>query len=317
MKVQPAPRRRRHHLVPNPHTKQRATFLSQHFLSLYALILFTFITFTNQAHKSMPGVLSYASNININTLLDETNKIRQQKGLSTLRMNQSLSNAASKKAQHMFKNNYWAHVAPDGTQPWFFILNEKYDYSYAGENLAKNFNNSRDVVEAWYKSPSHRENLLNGNYDDIGFAVVNGVLDGYETTLVVQMFGRARYPVANGDSNVQGIDVQTPDIAFEPEQIPAPVKGDSDISALPPLNQFSPEEMVVYKPPFTIHDLGAFNKLISFAFGGFLVLLLSLDIWYSRKHVIFKPTGHTLAHLLFLTILVLSILFLIKPGIVL
>jgi uncharacterized protein YkwD len=317
MKVQPAPRRRRHHLVPNPHTKQRATFLSQHFLALYALVLFTFISYTNQAHKSMPGVLSYASNININTLLDETNKIRQQKGLSTLKMNQSLSNAAAKKAQHMFKNNYWAHVAPDGTEPWFFILNEKYDYSYAGENLAKNFNNSRDVVEAWYKSPSHRENLLNSNYDDIGFAVVNGVLDGYETTLVVQMFGRSRYPVAVVDNNVQGVDVQTPENVFEPVQIPTPVKGDSNISALPPTNQFSPEEIVVYKPPFTIHDLGSFNRLISFAFGGFLVLLLALDIWYSRKHVIFKPTGHTLAHIVFLTILVLSILFLIKPGVVL
>lgn len=317
MKIQPAPRRKRHHIVPNPHTKQRATFLSQHFLSLYALVLFTLITFTNQAHKTMPGVLSYASNININTLLEETNKIRQQKGLSTLKMSKALSDAAAKKAQHMFKNNYWAHVAPDGTEPWFFILNEKYDYSYAGENLAKNFNNSRDVVEAWYKSPSHRENLLNSNYDDIGFAVANGVLDGYETTLVVQMFGRTRYPVAVGDSSVQGIDIQTPETVFEPVQLPTPVKGDSNVKALPKVSQVSPEEIIVYKPPFTINDLGSFNKIISMLFGGFLVLLLSLDLWYSRKHVIFKPTGHTLAHLVFLTILVLSILFLIRPGIVL
>ncbi len=324
MQIQKERTKKRHHIVPNPQTKRRATFLTHNFLALYIIVLFSVLNVFNQAPKFAPGVLSYASNININVLLEETNKIRAQKGLKALVTNKKLSDAAYQKAQHMFKNNYWAHIAPNGTEPWYFILNQQYDYSYAGENLAKNFNNSRDVVEAWYKSPSHRENLLNSNYDDVGFAVVNGVLEGYETTLVVQMFGRSRYPEYLA-TDVQGVDTTVPAQVQEPvlndiaAQVPSPepVQGDKDLQVLPPSNQFESEELAPAKPIFSTNNVVSFNHMVSLLFGLFLVGMLSLDIWYSRKHVIFKPTGHTLAHIIFLTILVLSILFLIRPGIVL
>lgn len=139
-----------------------------------------------------PGVLGYASDIKISDLLVDSNKKRVAAGLSELRLNEKLTDAADKKASHMFEKNYWAHISPDGTEPWDFILGENYDYIYAGENLAKNFTHSDEVVEAWMGSPSHRDNLLSPNYDEVGFAVRDGILDGYETTLVVQMFGRPR-----------------------------------------------------------------------------------------------------------------------------
>ncbi len=317
----------KHHILPNHKTKTRATFLSQHFLAFYAMALFVLIHALNFIPKVAPGVLSYASNISFNDLYTETNKIRQEQGLAQLKTNDKLSAAAYKKAQHMFKNNYWAHVSPDGTEPWYFILNENYDYVYAGENLAKNFNNSRDVVEAWYKSPSHRENLLNPNYDEIGYAVVNGVLDGYQTTLVVQMFGKSKQPSYSASSdNVQGTDTipseneQTAQIPVEQPTV-AEIPEDTDIKeyAQPNVPQQAPyqEEIVVYKPLLTIKDVTAFNQTVSIAFGGFLVSLLSLDFWYSRRKTILKPTGHTLAHIMFLTILVISILVLIKPGVIL
>lgn len=291
------------------------------------MALFVLIHALNFIPKVAPGVLSYASNISFNDLYTETNKIRQEQGLAQLKTNDKLSAAAYKKAQHMFKNNYWAHVSPDGTEPWYFILNENYDYVYAGENLAKNFNNSRDVVEAWYKSPSHRENLLNPNYDEIGYAVVNGVLDGYQTTLVVQMFGKSKQPSYSASSdNVQGTDTipseneQTAQIPVEQPTV-AEIPEDTDIKeyAQPNVPQQAPyqEEIVVYKPLLTIKDVTAFNQTVSIAFGGFLVSLLSLDFWYSRRKTILKPTGHTLAHIMFLTILVISILVLIKPGVIL
>ncbi len=322
----------KHHILPNHKTKTRATFLSQHFLAFYAMALFVLIHALNIIPKVAPGVLSYASNISFNDLYSETNKIREQQGLTPLKTNDRLSAAAYKKAQHMFKNNYWAHVSPDGTEPWYFILNEEYDYVYAGENLAKNFNNSRDVVEAWYKSPSHRENLLNPNYDEIGYAVVNGVLDGYQTTLVVQMFGKSKQPSYSASAdNVQGTDTiptESNQVAPTPQQQDAvqqtptePAPQDSEIKqyAQPNVPQQAPyqEEIVVNKPLLTISDVTAFNQTVSIAFGGFLVSLLSLDFWYSRRKTILKPTGHTLAHIMFLTILVISILVLIKPGVVL
>src|SRR3989338_7182361 len=106
-----------------------------------------------------------------------------------LELNPELSLAAEKKAEDMFARNYWAHNGPNGSTPWDFIKGAGYTYIYAGENLAKDFQNSNDVVQAWMKSPSHRENILRKEYQDIGFAVVNGVLNGEETTLVIQMFG--------------------------------------------------------------------------------------------------------------------------------
>ena len=59
-----------------------------------------------------------------------------------------------------------------------FIEQEGYQYIYAGENLAVDFSESSEVIEAWFDSPSHRENLLSHNYSEIGFAVINGELKG-------------------------------------------------------------------------------------------------------------------------------------------
>lgn len=248
-----------------------------------------------------PGVLGYASNINISDLLNDTNKVRQENGLSTLRTNNELTLAAQKKAAHMFANDYWAHVAPDGTAPWDFILAENYDYSYAGENLAKNFNNSDQVVDAWFKSPSHRENLLNKNYDEIGFAVVNGVLDGYETTLVVQMFGRLR-------------------ASAQPAAIPGPTEENSTqvFQQSKPIQNvvISSQALEEAQEPQILPalDVAKASKTISMLVGGFLLVLLVLDVWYTEKKAIPKVTGHAFSHIILLVVVLIGIWFVLSPG---
>ena len=106
-----------------------------------------------------------------------------------MQINEKLNQAALAKAQHMFSEQYWAHSAPDGTQPWVFIKNAGYVYKYAGENLARDFDTTDEMVKAWMNSPTHKENIINPNFTEIGLAVVNGTLNGFSTTLVVQMFG--------------------------------------------------------------------------------------------------------------------------------
>jgi hypothetical protein len=64
-----------------------------------------------------------------------------------------------------------------------------YKFLYAGENLAVNFTESRDVDQAWMDSPTHRANLLNVNFREIGMAVMEGAYKGNDTIFVVQMFG--------------------------------------------------------------------------------------------------------------------------------
>ena len=51
-----------------------------------------------------------------------------------------------------------------------------------------NFEDSRDVSEAWMNSPSHRANIEKGTYTHIGIAVAKGEYKGKEAIFVVQFF---------------------------------------------------------------------------------------------------------------------------------
>lgn len=134
-------------------------------------------------------VLGRVSDIDTVTLLAETNRERAAEGLGELQLNDKLSEAAFLRAQDMFTHNYWAHTSPSGVQPWKWLADVNYNYSYAGENLAKNYPDAEATVEAWMNSPSHKENVINTNYVDVGFAVVDGELNGQSTTLIVALYG--------------------------------------------------------------------------------------------------------------------------------
>ncbi|MEX0616601.1 MAG: CAP domain-containing protein [Candidatus Woykebacteria bacterium] len=136
-------------------------------------------------------ILGYATNINKLDIIKLTNQERANNGARTLEESSLLDQAAAKKADHMFAQNYWAHFAPDGTSPWHFFQQVGYKYSWAGENLARDFQTSTGVMNGWMNSTTgHRENVLNSQFTQIGVVVKNGVLLGEETTLVVQLFGR-------------------------------------------------------------------------------------------------------------------------------
>lgn len=297
-----------YHFLPHPHHKTRAKLLSHSALFVYSCLLVLTMGVFRIIPKIAPGVLGYASNINTRDLLNLTNEQRTKNGLKTLRLNPKLTKAAEKKAQDMFKNNYWAHVSPAGTEPWDFILAENYDYYYAGENLAKNFNTSKEAMSAWVESPSHQENLLNRNYDEIGFGVVNGVLEGYETTLVVQLFGRPRDAslLASAQDEKKLLEQISP-LSVE--------KGKVFSRPTAQVNKAS----FVEKPVFAGEVLPVINpatatKSISILFGSFVAVLLGLDIWYSKKKSIPKFTGHTFAHLTFLILTLVGVWFVLSPG---
>ena len=289
------------HFLPHPVTKTRAKLLQHRALITYALVLIFFMILFQILPKFAPGVLGYASNINVSDLLNDTNQVRNENGLKTLRLNPELTEAAQKKAEHMFANNYWAHIAPDGTTPWDFVLAESYDYSYAGENLAKNFNNSDSVVEAWINSPSHKENLLSTNYDEIGFAVVNGVLDGYETTLVVQMFGRPR-------------DATQLATVFEEKNLLTSIQENK--TTVPTSREVQIPIAQPQQPPEILPaiEITTAYRSITFLVVTFLVTLLSLDIWYSKRKAIPKISGNAFAHIIFLTLMVVGVWFALTPG---
>ncbi|MBI4120306.1 MAG: hypothetical protein HY454_02465 [Parcubacteria group bacterium] len=119
----------------------------------------------------------------------QTNVFRKTLGLSELKESPTLDTAAAQKLEDMKQNQYFAHNGPDGTSPWYWIEINGYKYSYAGENLAIGFYSAKDTVDAWINSPTHRTNLANSNYKEIGIAVAPAKIQNSEGYLIVQLFG--------------------------------------------------------------------------------------------------------------------------------
>lgn len=135
------------------------------------------------------NVLGHQTAITVAGLLGETNTARANAGEPELQLDEKLTKAAYLKAQDMFNRQYWAHDAPDGTQPWKWLGDVGYNYAEAGENLAKGFGSDSAAVAAWLHSPEHRSNVLKQSYTQVGFASMDGTLNGKPTNVVVALYG--------------------------------------------------------------------------------------------------------------------------------
>ena len=156
--------------------------------------------------------LSYFSlaqaSVSSSELVTLANSARAKEGLGNLQTNTKLESAAFAKANDMLEKGYFAHASPDGKTPWDFITEAGYSYVYAGENLAIGYADSAELHNAWMNSASHRDNIMNPNFRDIGVAVVSGQYQGGETTVVVQMFGSTSFsqPGSSGSPVVASAD---------------------------------------------------------------------------------------------------------------
>ena len=175
-----------------------------------------------------------AADINTVRLIELANQERVARGLNTLIVDSRLSIAAQNKGADMFAKQYWSHYGPNGETPWQFIKAAGYNYIYAGENLAKDFTSTDPIHTAWMNSPSHRDNIININYQHIGIAAVSGVFDGKETIIVVQMFG-SEYVAPEP----------------EPEPTPEPDPEPTPPAPVPPAQPSSPDTIPPDKPDIT------------------------------------------------------------------
>lgn len=165
-----------------------------HSLQKTAVILMSMLVLLTFAFANLQALLWINSSWLVSTVLpavvvELTNETRQNQSLGGLTRSSTLDAAAQLKADHMAKNSYFAHYAPDGTSPWHWFDEVSYTYVHAGENLAVHFTDSDEVVDAWMNSPSHRDNILNGDYTEIGVGTAKGEFQGYPTVFVVQLFG--------------------------------------------------------------------------------------------------------------------------------
>lgn len=206
-----------HLFHPQRSNNHRPRFLHPEALSyLFVLVLGVGVLLHSTFFlKPLGSVLGYASDITAVQVLAGTNAERAKEGLSPLQLNSVLAQAALAKGQDMFSNQYWAHTSPTGKEPWAFMQDAGYVYSVAGENLARDFDTTPTMIQAWMNSPTHRANIVHPKYTEIGVAVINGSLDGVDTTLVVQMFGTPRSAVMQKQPLIP--EVQAVTTAQEPE----------------------------------------------------------------------------------------------------
>lgn len=159
------------------------------------LILLTF-AITNLGTLVWIGSDWLVSTILPAVIVDFTNEERGELAVGPLARNAVLDEAARRKAEHMAQNGYFAHYSPDGISPWYWFDQVGYDYVHAGENLAVHFTDSKEVVDAWMRSPLHRDNIVSGNYTEIGVGTAKGEYKGFPTVFVVQLFGTQAAPPA-------------------------------------------------------------------------------------------------------------------------
>lgn len=124
-------------------------------------------------------------------ILSIVNKERTDRGLTPLQLNSTLRVIAEVKTADMIALQYFAHVAPDGTDIGILANRYHYEYLRVGENLAMgDFTSDADVMAGWMNSPGHRANILNPEYTEIGIAALQGMHDGRLMWYAVQEFGR-------------------------------------------------------------------------------------------------------------------------------
>jgi len=317
-----------HHLFfPRESNNHRAKLLHHKSLLILLIALLFCEGFLIATEKKYEGVLGITANISVDELLSITNQKRAENGLPPLSLNSELSSAATAKASDMFTKNYWAHVAPDGATPWGFIRGAGYEYIYAGENLARGYTTATDVVNAWMASPGHRENMLSGNYKDVGFAIQTGTLTGDETVLVVEEFGNraggeiAREVSAPQTAQATPTAVPTPIVTRTvvariipsptPTQIPTPTPTQGVQPIPSPASRF----LVASFQSTPLVDSNSLKKQIVVGISGILLITLIIDVILIERRKIARLFTHNLDHIIFLGILLLVILIIGRGAI--
>ncbi len=313
------------YFTPHEHNNFRSKLLHHSSLILFVLLLFISSVSVNFLHTRHPGVLGISYSISQQELLDQTNRVRQEHGLQPLQLNDSLVSAANGKAQHMIANNYWAHFAPDGTSPWSFIKGAGYGYVFAGENLAKGFTDSQSIVNAWLNSPSHRDNLLSDKYNDIGFAIVEGSLEGSETVLVVQLFGAQDVP-APTEQTIARIVTNTPTptpipaVALLPSAVPTSIATipakiiEEKIETQPlvaieiPITRITPSFLDASVENFPAINISSLTRAIPMIIVSLLLIALTIDFIIVKRRKIPRLVGHNLDHIMILGMFLLLLI---------
>lgn len=259
-------------------------------------------------HPSL-HILGFTSSVTIDEVVRATNEARIGAGLKPLSYNEKLADAARRKAANMLEENYWSHNSPSGKSPWGWFKAAGYNYVYAGENLAKDFGDTGRMMSAWMSSPTHKDNIVNSKYSEIGVAVVPGTLQGSETVLVVQLFGAAS---SGGVVTAQGTAKASPQpVAVKPQV--AEVKGEEIKEEVvePVVAQVQAQEIILpaaSPASTTMPKYNQFNlaRALNLATTALFILALIIDLYLAESQRLSRRVGNNWAHIIFINLILLA-----------
>jgi uncharacterized protein YkwD len=124
-------------------------------------------------------------------VLMRTIAVRRAAGKSGLTRSVNLMSAAQLQADQMAKTGTMSHALPGTAYPTLKsrLAAVSYEMRAAGENIAEGQRDAAEVMSSWMRSPGHRDNILSGEFTEIG----TGVALGRNGRLYwAQVFGRPR-----------------------------------------------------------------------------------------------------------------------------
>lgn len=232
-------------------------------------------------------------------IVTSTNTFRATLKLQPLKENIALTIAAAQKLQDMVQNQYFSHVSPAGVTPWHWFEVNRYSYVYAGENLAIGFFDASSTVDAWSRSSTHRANLVNPNYRDIGVAVQQATIKEMKGIVVVQLLGAPSQAIVSGPQQSPGISVgisqsgaQSSDGQLPPAAATTAPRSSSPVAVGTPL--ISPSPVTETRTTVRLNDIvRALNK----AFVLYSLVITLLVIGYAivnrmRRDLLLKTAAH-------------------------
>ena len=295
----------RHWFTPQHTNNFRAKLL--HVSGLFSLLGLVLVgnIFVRLLDSTPLFILGFTSSVTVDEVIAATNQERIAAGLPPLKVNDTLSDAARRKAANMLEENYWSHNAPSGKSPWHWFEAAGYKYTQAGENLAKDFGSTDRMMNAWMNSPTHKDNIVSSKYEEIGVAVTPGTLLGQETVLVVQLFGsqtRGAVP-AVAEITVKPVVAKVLSTAATPAPTVAPAT----------LGQPMPTPAPQAAPIINTFNL---KKTLGIMTTALLMLALVLDLIIAENRALSRRVGKNWAHLMFINV-ILILVTIVQAGTIL
>ncbi|MEO5562127.1 MAG: CvpA family protein [Chitinophagaceae bacterium] len=117
-------------------------------------------------------------------MLELVNEERAKAGLKPVKADPELTRVARNHSQDMFKRGYFAHMNPDGQDPFDRMKASNVQFRAAGENLA--LAQTLEIAHInLMNSPGHRANILNPAFGRLGIGILDG---GYYGLMISQEF---------------------------------------------------------------------------------------------------------------------------------